>query len=207
MPKKKRKPTPAINAYSMSTWGNETFGRLFIESIHGLDEEAEAIGFPGLSADEVDEWMGSNFPVEQRHKGGPTQSATAAIFFIKIVAYLKEPVTKALVEIASSEFFKLIFSKLGKMFKTKPTGRDVIQYPVMFKPSMFFQAEQVMVTVLMPINKPEDYKDAEKLVPLAFERAVAWLERNGRQDRYLTYRVVNGQLNSFPTISPDPVNI
>jgi hypothetical protein len=71
---------------------------------------------------------------------------------------------------------------------------------------MFFQAEQVMVTVIMTINKPADYKDAEKLVPLAFERAVAWLEHHGRQNRYLTYRVTDGQLNSFPTISADPVS-
>jgi hypothetical protein len=204
MAKKKSKTKPAINGYSMGYWGSETFGRVFVESLHGIDEEAQAVGFPGLRSNEVDEWMG-DFPVEPRRTGGPTMSVVGAAFFIKIVAYLKEPATKALVEVASSEFFKLIFSKLSKMFKKNPAPGEAIQYPVIFRPAMFFQSEQVMVTVIMTIKKPEDYKDAEKLVPQAFERAVEWLEHHGRQGPYLTYRVTDGQLNSFPTISGEAV--
>lgn len=204
-PKRAPKSEPALNAHSLGFWGNETFGRVFVDAFHGIDEEADAVGFPGLRYNEVRQWMG-DFPVEEQADRGPVMMAGHAIFFIKVIAYLKEPVTKALVEIASGEFFKLIFEKLGKVFKKDPPASETIQYPVLFKPSMFFQAEQVMVTAIMTINQAEDYKAAEKLVPLAFERAVAWLERNGRQAPYLTYRIKDGQLNSFPTISSEPVN-
>ena len=76
----------------------------------------------------------------------------------------------------------------------------------MFCPAMYFEAEQVLVTAEMAIRKPEDYACAEILVPQAFERAVNWLERNGRQAPYLTYRIDDCKLNSFPTISFDPPN-
>jgi hypothetical protein len=204
-PKRPRKSKPAVNAHSLGYRGSETFGRVFVDAFHGIDEEAAAIGFPGLRSNEVREWMG-DFPVESQADRGPTMIAGHVIFFIKVVAYLKEPVTKALVEVASGEFFKLVFVRLAKVFKKDPAPTETIQYPVLFKPSMFFQAENVMVTAIMTISKPEDYKDAERLVPLAFERAVDWLARNGRQEPYLTYRIKDGQLNSFPTISAEPIN-
>jgi hypothetical protein len=190
----------------MSYWGSQTFGRVFVDAFQGIDGEAAAIGYPGIRSDEVRERM-SDFPIEPpRVDRGPTMVVGFAPFFIKIVAYLKEPITKSLVEIASSEFFKLVFSKLENVFKQNPDPGETVQYPVLFKPSMFFESEQVMVTAIMTINKPEDFKDAEKLVPLAFERAVNWLERNGRQAPYLTYRIKDGQLNNFPTISGEPIN-
>jgi len=76
---------------------------------------------------------------------------------------------------------------------------------VQFKPSLFLEAEQVMVTAIMTINKPEDYQDAEKLVPLAFQNAVKFLSQNGRKGRYLTYRIANGAVNNIPTVSDEPV--
>jgi hypothetical protein len=77
------------------------------------------------------------------------------------------------------------------MFTKKHSEGDTIEYPVMSRPAMYFEAEQVLVTAMMTIRKAEDYKCAETLVPLAFERAVDWLERNGRQGPYLTYRIDN----------------
>jgi hypothetical protein len=203
MPKRTEKPNTAINGYAMKYYGTETFARVFLEAIHGLDDEAETIGYPGLTSQEVDARMSALPRGPREPYRGPTMVVGAGPLLMSIIAFLKEPITKALVQVASSEFFKLVLPKIGKMFSKKGGVADTIQYPVVFRPAMYFEAEQVLVTAIMTIRKPEDYQCAETLVPQAFERAVDWLDRNGRQAPYLTYRIDDCKLNSFPTISHD----
>lgn len=179
------KPVPARNTesrngYILGYWGSETFGRLFVEAARGLDEEAATLGFTGLTSAEAASRMSA---LPQKHEAvdrGPTMvfGAAALPFLFKVMAFVQEPVTKALVQVVSGEFFKLVIPKLGGIFtRKKPT--EAIEYPISFRPAMFFEAENVLVTAIMTIRKPDDYKAAETLVPLAFERAVDWLERNG----------------------------
>jgi hypothetical protein len=71
-----------------------------------------------------------------------------------------------------------------------------IQYPGLFKNlniprSRAGDGHRAVIT----INTAEDSKDAERLVPLACERAITWLSANGR--KYLTYPIAGGQLNNF----------
>lgn len=204
MAKRSEKAKTPVNGYAMNFHGSETFGRLFVEATKGLDNEAAAIGYPGLNSHEVQARMSALPQGPKEPYRGPTMMAGAVPFVLGIIAFLKEPITKALVQVASGEFFKLVLPKIGKMFSKKKGAGDQVEYPVLFRPAMYFEAEQVLVTAIMTIRKPEDYQCAETLVPQAFERAVDWLERNGRQAPYLTYRIDECKLNSFPSLSQVP---
>jgi len=68
---------------------------------------------------------------------------------------------------------------------------------------MWFEAEQVLVTVICDLDQPSDFTLAETLVPLAFQRAADWLERNGRTHPYMTYRIKDGKLNNLPALTAD----
>jgi hypothetical protein len=212
-PKRHKKSTPARarkltrpqNAgYSMAYWGNDTFADVFLDALKGFKDEAHAAGFADLPASDLSERL-KGFPAETRPAKGPVAFAHLIPFLVKVIIFLKEPATVALIEMGCHQIFKVTFSKFGKMFKKDPAPGKAIQYPVLFKPSLCLEAEQVMVTAIMTINKPEDYKDAEKLVPLAFQKAVQFLSQNGKKGRYLTYRIADGQVNNIPTVSDEPV--
>jgi hypothetical protein len=188
----------------MAYRGNVTFGDAFIEALKGFNDEAQAAGFTDLSDAELRDRF-RNFPAETRPAEGPVAVFHFIPVFIKVIIFLKEPATIALIEMGCHEIFKRTFSRFGKLFKKNPAPGKAIQYPVLFKPSLCLEAEQVIVTAIMTINKPEDYKDAEKLVPLAFQKGVEFLECNGRTGRYLTFRIKDGQVNNIPTISDEPV--
>jgi hypothetical protein len=202
MTKRPKKTAHAVNGYVWSFRGSASFSKSFLESIEGLPDEAEAIGIPGLEGSEAVARLSALPNQPTRSYRGSMASAVHIMFMMEIIAFPKEPVTKALVQVASSEFFRLVLPKIGKMFAKRRSHR--VPYPIIFRPAMYFEAEQVLVTAIMTIGKADDYKCAESLVPQAFERAVDWLERNGRQAPYLTYRIVDCRLNSFPSLSHEP---
>ncbi len=72
--------------------------------------------------------------------------------------------------------------------------------------AFFFSREQVQITAIATLKEPSDRELALKLFPLAFEKGVNWLERNGRRGRYLTFRIVDGNIDAFPIISNQPVS-
>ena len=205
MPKRASKTPPAINGHALNFRGDAEFGDAFVRAIEGLEEEAELIGYPGIDSREIVTRMKVLPEGWGQVYQGPTMSAYH-IFrpMVEIVILLREPITKALVQVASGEFFKMVFPKIGKIFTKKEGGAGENQYPIIFRPAMYFESEQVLVTALMTVRTPGDYKCAETLVPQAFERAIDWLERNGRQAPYLTYRIEDCKLNSFPSISHEP---
>jgi hypothetical protein len=65
----------------------------------------------------------------------------------------------------------------------------------------FFAKEQVQITAIATLKTPTDKELAMKLMPLAFERGVAWIQQNGRKGRYLTIRIIDGVIDGFPTVS------
>lgn len=212
-PKRGKKSTPRRTAklpklqnagYSTAYRGNVTFGEAFVDALKGFNDEAQAAGFTDLDQGELRERF-KGFPEEMRPTGGPVAMFHLIPFFVKLVIFLKEPATVALIEMGCHEIFKLTFSRFGKLFKKNPDPGKAIQYPVQFRPSLMLEAEQVMVTAIMTINKPEDYQDAEKLVPLAFKKGLEFLSMHGRQGRYLTFRITDGQVNNIPTISDEPL--
>jgi hypothetical protein len=194
----------SLNGHALSFRGDSSIGNGFINAIEGLEEEATAIGYPGLERSELRDRMKFMPEGWNSNYRGPTMSAHYVMSLIELVALLRDPITKALVQVASAEFFKIALQKIGKMFEKKEQLDENIRYPVLFRPAMYFESEQVLVTALMTINKADDYKCAETLVPQAFERAVDWLERNGRQAPYITYRIEDCKLNSFPSLTHEP---
>ena len=201
---------PPKVAYTLNMFGNSTFQKAFIESFSGFEAEMEESGVLGLSGSEArDAFAGFAEYPGIWHISGYVASAFGPPTFLQLVSILQEPFSKELIAWSLGAFFKAAFDRLGRMFGTKQSAATEakasrsVSFPIQFRPSMWFQAEQVLVTVICDLNEPSDFTLAETLIPLAFQRAGEWLERNGRTHPYVTYRITNGKLNNIPDLSAD----
>ena len=70
----------------------------------------------------------------------------------------------------------------------------------------FFTAMQVQITAIAVLKKPFDQEVALKLFPLVFDRGISWLLTNGRKGHYLTYRIIDGNIDPFPTVTELPAS-
>jgi hypothetical protein len=186
-------------------FGNATFQRAFVESFAGFESQMNDAGIAAFSSSEAAvSFSGlAEYPPAWKTTGY-VASAFPPPIFLQIVAILQEPFSKELIAWSLGAFFKAAFERLGRFFgaKAAPAART-ITFPVQFRPAMWFEAEQVLVTVICDLNDASDFTLAETLVPLAFQRAGEWLERNGRTHPYLTYRIKDGKLNNIPTLTAD----
>jgi hypothetical protein len=103
----------------MAYRGNVTFGDAFIDALKGFSDEAQAAGFTDLSDSELRERF-RDFPAETRPAEGPVTVFHLIPVFIKVIIFLKEPATVALIEMGCHEIFKRTFSRFGKLFKKNP---------------------------------------------------------------------------------------
>lgn len=197
-------PAPSA-AYTFNMFGSASFQQTFLESFTGFESQMDKLGISALSGAEADASFSgfAEYPPAWKTRGY-VASAFHPPTFLQIVAILKDPFSKELIAWSLGAFFKAAFERVGRLFGgSKEPAAKTLSFPVQFRPAMWFEVEQVLVTVIFDLNEPSDFTLAETLVPLAFQRAGEWLERNGRTHPYLTYRIKDGKLNNIPTLSAE----
>ncbi|HVA54106.1 MAG TPA: hypothetical protein VNF05_11420 [Acidimicrobiales bacterium] len=65
----------------------------------------------------------------------------------------------------------------------------------------WFNTDRVFIQVIATLNKGEDAKGIDDLVPEAFRSALTWIEQHGVQAPVLVYRIIDGNLSSYPTLA------
>lgn len=192
------------NGYTFNLFGNETFQRQLLENFAGFEGEMEKAGYAALGKAEANEVFSG---ITEYPEAWRTSGYVASVFhpptFLQIIAVLRDPLSKIVISSALGVFFKAAFERMAGLFGAGKTATPAVSFPVQFRPAMWLQSEQVLVTVICDLNEPADFRIAETLIPLAFERAGEWLERNGKTHTYMTYRVKDGKLNNIPTLTAD----
>jgi hypothetical protein len=194
-----------MNGYTLLTRGRFALMQLYIEGMAGIDEEMAGIGFSGLSSVESRERTQGHpvFPGKAIEETKAYELRTEDL--IAIVAFIQEPLVKATIEVLATKFLEVVLPRFSKIFTHAKKESD-IQYPMTISSAFFFSREQVQITAIATLKEPPDREVAFKLFPLAFEKGVNWLEKNGRRGRYLTFRIVDGNIDAFPIISNQPVS-
>jgi hypothetical protein len=65
----------------------------------------------------------------------------------------------------------------------------------------WFDTDRVYIQVIATLRQGEDATKIEDLVPEAFRHALSWIENHGVQSPVLVYRIVDGNLSSYPTLA------
>jgi len=117
--------------------------------------------------------------------------------------FLQDPLIKGVIEALVVKIMEKILPRFEGIFSRAKKESD-IQYPMTISQAFFFTAMQVQITAIATLTKPSDHEVALKLFPIAFDRGIAWLLQNGRKGRYLTYRIISGNIDPFPQVSDVP---
>jgi hypothetical protein len=125
--------------------------------------------------------------------------------FYQFIAFLKEPATTATIEVFLEALLHAVLQRFHKVFGHKGGAGKDIQLPIKLCPSLWFEHDEVLVTVVANIESLSDYKTAKLLIPEGFKRAGTWLERHGVTHPYLTYYIRDGKLDVKPALSMRPL--
>jgi hypothetical protein len=192
-------------AFTFVIGANSPQLRAFLENFTGFEAEWEAIGYEVLTGEQTTQRLSgkSSVPDEWRTKG-ITASAFGPPHFFQFLAFLKEPATTAVLEVFIAGILHAALKRFGGVFGAHSDKHPHVQFPIMFCPALFFEREEVLVTIVAEIGSPADFQIAELLVPEGFQRAAAWLEHHGVTHPYLTYFIHNSNLDARPTLSDRP---
>lgn len=177
--------------------------QLYMEAMEGIDEDMAGLGLVGLSSRESGERTEGHpvFPVEGIQ--GTTALEIRREDLIAFAVFIREPIVKATIEVLTSKILEFVLPRFRKLFTHAKKESD-IQYPMTMSSAFFFSQEQIQITAVAILKKDSDREVALKLFPLAFEKGVDWVIQNGRQGRYLTFRIFDGNIDGFPTVSDNP---
>ena len=199
----KKAPESPANAFTFKVSGS-TIHRRFDEAFRGFVKEMKSQGYAQLGHSEGFQSFSDRPGAWKTKYRGTYASAFGPPEFIQIIALLAEPVSKAVIEVFALGFMRAALSRFKKLFSSKTKDREAaLRFPIRFRPAIWLDSEEVLITVIADIESPGDFKAAEQLIPRAFYQATKFLERRSVTHPYVTYRIKNGKLNNIPTLSAD----
>ena len=192
-------------AFTFNMFATVSQQRAFLEVFEGFEDEWESKGFDSLSSKQADSRLSGlpPYPVEWK-TNEPTASAFGPPHFFQFLAFLQEPATTAAIEVLLGGILHAVLGRFRKFFGRRSPKHSNLQLPIKFCPALWFEQEQVLVTIVAEIRSPEDFKLSELLVPEGFVRAGKWIKSHGVTHPYLTYHIRNGKLDGKPTLSEQP---
>jgi len=192
------------NGYLLVTRGRYALMELYVEAMDGIDKDMEAIGLAGLSTDQSGQRLQSHplFPASSVE--GTTAFDIRTEDVLAVAVFIQDPIIKGTIEVLTAKILEAILPRFRKLF-THAKKESVVQYPMTISSAFFFSQEQVQITAIATLKKHSDEEVALKLFPLAFEKGVDWVAKNGRQGRYLTFRIIDGIIDGFPTVTDYPL--
>lgn len=191
------------SGYALVSRGRYALMGLYLESMEGIEQDMGALGFVGLNPSQSAA-LTENQPV---FPDSATKEVSALEIkredLVAIAIFLQDPMIKGVIEAVVAKVMEKILPRFEGIFSRAKKESD-IQYPMTVSQAFFFTAMQVQITAIATLTKPLDHEIALKLFPIAFDRGIAWLLQNGRKGRYLTYRIISGNIDPFPLVSDAP---
>jgi hypothetical protein len=191
------------SGYALVSRGRYALMGLYLESMEGIEQDMAAVGLVGLNPSQS-ATLTENQPV---FPDSATKEVTALEIkredLVAIAIFLQDPVIKGAIEAVVAKVMEKILPRFEGIFSRAKKESD-IQYPMTISQAFFFTSMQVQITAIATLTKPSDHEVALKLFPIAFDRGIAWLLQNGRKGRYLTYRIISGNIDPFPQVSDVP---
>jgi hypothetical protein len=193
---------PERPAFTFNMFTTTSQLKRFLQAFEGFEADWESQGYESLSSKEADQRLSGKAPYPPEWKTeGPINFAFGPPHFIQFIAFLKEPATTAALEVIFAGILHATLHRFRGFFAGRSGKVPVMQFPIKFCPSLWFEREQVLVTIVADIESPGDFRPAELLIPEGFIRARQWLDRHGVTHPYLTYYIRNGRLDVKPTLS------
>jgi hypothetical protein len=199
------KPPQQSAGYTLVSRGRYALMKLYTESMEGIDNDLCDLGLVGLTQAQLSEITGNKPLFPDPPSKEPTAWEIRWDELAAIAVVLQDPIIKGTSEGVVAKIVEAILPRFRNIF-ARATKESDIQYPMTISQVFFFTAVQVQITAIAVLKKPSDQEVALKLFPLVFDRGISWLLTNGPKGHYLTYRIIDGNIDPFPTVTELPAS-